>query len=1050
MKNKINNKLNEELNNILSIMGVEKKLIVEQNIFGLVDDMVDAVSTSFRKLFSSRTAVKGTDNIQIGPNLQIPKTELNIYDDIAENGFDITRLKNQYGDAAADKAINKIIFALKEDSNFVDTFYTNYMKSLKNNNEQLRGLVDADITYRMLKFKNENFPNQTTAEFLTSVFGDGITANVMAKKFDDTFKDLDELYRRGAKGLDDPTIKKLYKFYAPKYIQLVETQIANFTKNSKMIEKKIDKELDIIANQIAKEGMSQNIENNLIRIVDNLTMIKDGPMQNAKRLFEDYLIGKKFIQDNADYQKLMKDPNFKRLTEEFSNSSDDVWSKGVGNALKPYADMLFEISYPIFKRGETKLFSPEFWSEVGTAAANQTLKLGKFILTKNPKLSDNLRYAYFLLGKKGYILDKVIAHLVIGTGIIPFIKSYFEVTKVNQDVRKAQTMYIFLKSACDSGQLTDDFCTKIQEFDLVKLKEEDFKTRWKTYVMDSITPYDFDKELSENVLKLTYADDAYTIIKNILYEGAFGEGFDAALDAQLNSLSQGIKEMGWDNSLSEEQNLLNIVGKNFDGTAEDFVTLNPEWMIELPLGSNPEDYDIMTIQKDGKSVYKKKGNLSVLVNKTKRTLELAKEKWEQFITSPLTEEQIKLLNFPPEYFKEADKYGDFRIEKIDDLKQDENGNLIYEGFRLIYTCTNLSETECPNGKIYYVKREDSWYKQLENGEEELVGSFERGSGNSLTSEKAVEIDFIKYLKFFENEYPNVKLIYIDDNTISFDMNNKKYITKKYEDGGPWYWVSEEENGVKTVYDEPRTELVKKDNLVYESTPKKIKTLNESIREKLTSKYIDKTKKMKTLNESIREKLTSKYVNKTNKFLKINENYEKVHKYFEEGDYDNYFNKMFKLAEAFKNSKLYINESDDELFSKGISLLGGQEEMIKEKFVDFLSKDLGLTKSMKDYIEPQIKNMSNTQIGDLFMKPSVVIDIIVDAVVENVKSSASEPTDLMSAIELTTVPYFDSPEFRYKLSKVLKPMIGQKLENKKGKIVDMVRRALKAKEDKSES
>ena len=208
--------------------------------------------------------------------------------------------------------------------------------------------------------------------------------------------------------------------------------------------------------------------------------------------------------------------------------------------------------------------------------------------------------------------------------------------------------------------------------------------------------------------------------------------------------------------------------------------------------------------------------------------------------------------------------------------------------------------------------------------------------------------------------------------------------------------------------------------------------------------------MKTLNESIREKLTSKYVNKTNKFLKINENYEKVYKHFEKGDYDTYFNKMFKLAEAFKSSKLYLTEADDELFSKGISLLGGQEEMIKEKFVDFLSKDLGLTPSMRDYIKPQIKNMSDTQIGDLFMKPSVVIDIIVDAVVENVKSSASEPTDLMSAIELTTVPYFDSPEFRYKLSKVLKPMIGQKLENKKGKIVDMVRRALKAKEDKSES
>jgi hypothetical protein len=333
--------------------------------------------------------------------------------------------------------------------------------------------------------------------------------------------------------------------------------------------------------------------------------------------------------------------------------------------------------------------------------------------------------------------------------------------------------------------------------------------------------------------------------------------------------------------------------------------------------------------------------------------------------------------------------------------------LIYEGFRLIYTCTNLSDTECPNGKIYYVKREDSWYKQLENGEEELIGSFERGAGDLLTLEKAKEIG----LESQFNKY-DVKFYYINDKKVKLlTPDNEVYYITKDEDG-KWYY-----EGTSTILPESKKQ---------------------------------KTKKMKTLNESIREKLTSKYVNKTNKFLKINENYEKVYKHFEKGDYDTYFNKMFKLAEAFKSSKLYLTEADDELFSKGISLLGGQEEMIKEKFVDFLSKDLGLTPSMRDYIKPQIKNMSDTQIGDLFMKPSVVIDIIVDAVVENVKSSASEPTDLMSAIELTTVPYFDSPEFRYKLSKVLKPMIGQKLENKKGKIIDMVKRALKAKEEKSES
>jgi hypothetical protein len=209
-------------------------------------------------------------------------------------------------------------------------------------------------------------------------------------------------------------------------------------------------------------------------------------------------------------------------------------------------------------------------------------------------------------------------------------------------------------------------------------------------------------------------------------------------------------------------------------------------------------------------------------------------------------------------------------------------------------------------------------------------------------------------------------------------------------------------------------------------------------------------KMRNLKNLIREKLTTKYVDKANKVIKITENYQKVHKHLIEENYDKYFSKMFKLAESYKNSKKILTESDEELFSKGISLLGGQEEKIKEELLNYLERDLGLTSSMKDFVKNEFESIGKEQIGDLFLKPQILTDILVNAVIESTKSNTSEPNDIMSALETVTVSYFDTPDFRYKLGKIIKQMIGNKMEDRKGKIVQMVRDIIsKAQDEKKD-
>ena len=1086
-------KINEEVDRILEMMNIKESLIekvkelilesIGSETVTLIDDVIEALTTKSKEVgrhgnqeilgieFKSQSAVDDlVDALKraksVGPNGQI--AGLGALDDTQEMLF--------YGILK-----NMTVGTEKNTVSLVDRTYQKFLNSYREKILQKPQFTDSQAEFEFLRdvydglktrFPNkDSFTKQEVKEELIRITGDTTLANLFLDKtypkmdiVPKVISHSDEVAKKiklkqinpnasqimGAVGFNAFGQTTFFRFY----VRLIEA-IKN--RNKPYVDKLLELE-KVIAYKITQGELYQDEIREIVDIL-SISANKGGVSPTSiESEFKSWIIENSIVTWDKKVldEVLVSSPEFKFMYE---NASKDL-AKFERDIIGLRVQALFGIISKNRVRPDEKYMYTllrRTWEKISTGSS---------------VLPEEAQVVISKIGVNNYIKGRAWSMLVIHFVLLPAFWSFidgavtsFRIGKMNDQIDQLKRMLcpgfsdtpILSKEECDQYFKLVDISDSTSFIDGL-LKNEAWivqvftKAFWtgeshnylpgteiEKYIhfMVSVAASAFnpEKNVGGDLSFRWFADYFFTNIKN----SELGSlAFDPELDVKQNYIN--LKKKIYEVKFSDKPGVYEWIYKQANST---------EWDAFKPSDyeNNKNKYEIKYIDNDtGEESPNLTQNTTIVYRKLQAGESFVGKVWDKaaktkirlkfnclFKENEITRQSLYNKDYEDDgYFWTKDSEGElaFKIQRNDESKTIDQINFVeYEGDGIWMRYGDSEEFDggCKRAEVL------------------VLGWTQPYNGDALSIVQAKKIGIpVGFYKKLENN--NFKLNYIDDNNVSFVMDDG--ITqnlKKYEEGGKWYWFSKIENGEEIKYEE-------KENPIRENYEKKqkIKTLNESIREKLTSKYIDKTKKMKTLNESIREKLTSKYVNKTNKFLKINENYEKVYKHFEKGDYDTYFKKMFKLAEAFKNSKLYLTEADDELFSKGISLLGGQEPMIKEKFVDFLSKDLGLTPSMRDYIESKIEETPNTQIGDLFMKPSVVIDIIVDAVVENVKSSSSEPTDLMSAIELTTVPYFDSPEFRYKLSKVLKPMIGQKLENKKGKIIDMVKRALKAKEEKSKS
>jgi hypothetical protein len=223
------------------------------------------------------------------------------------------------------------------------------------------------------------------------------------------------------------------------------------------------------------------------------------------------------------------------------------------------------------------------------------------------------------------------------------------------------------------------------------------------------------------------------------------------------------------------------------------------------------------------------------------------------------------------------------------------------------------------------------------------------------------------------------------------------------------------------------------------------TLQES---KIRKKLIE-YKEMKTIKESVKQKLVLKLEDKNKKIDKISENLYKIAGDFYSGNYDSFYEKYSKLTESYKNSKMFLMEDSEQSFSNALVKVfkGDEDKFIGEAIPWFIGK-LGLEGSIANQVESELtrKYGNETDMSGLFSDDWA--DVVVKAVKDNAKSSVGEPSNVMDAVEKVMISKLDTSDFDYQLKKIISSMIKPAQEEKKTKIQNLLSQIKKSILDQS--
>jgi hypothetical protein len=223
--------------------------------------------------------------------------------------------------------------------------------------------------------------------------------------------------------------------------------------------------------------------------------------------------------------------------------------------------------------------------------------------------------------------------------------------------------------------------------------------------------------------------------------------------------------------------------------------------------------------------------------------------------------------------------------------------------------------------------------------------------------------------------------------------------------------------------------------------------NTTIRKKLIE-----YKEMKTLKESVRNKILLTKENKDKKVNKISENLYKIAGDFYNDRYDVFFNKYVKLKESYKKSKMFLTEGDSDNFKNAfVRVFKGDEEELVRVAIPWFTSKLGLEGTVKAEVEEKLKNKySGDDIADLFEDDWS--DIVVLSIINNAKSDVSEPTNAMDAVEKALMSNMRA-DFKEDLKNSIKNLIYPVQDSRKTEIVNLaneLKNAILASKDGEES
>jgi hypothetical protein len=215
--------------------------------------------------------------------------------------------------------------------------------------------------------------------------------------------------------------------------------------------------------------------------------------------------------------------------------------------------------------------------------------------------------------------------------------------------------------------------------------------------------------------------------------------------------------------------------------------------------------------------------------------------------------------------------------------------------------------------------------------------------------------------------------------------------------------------------------------------------NRTIRKKLIE-----YKEMKTIKESVKQKLLLKLEDKNKKIDKISENLYKIAGDFYGGNYDRFYNKYNKLVETYKNSKMFLMEDSQQSFSNALVKVfkGDEDKFIGEAIPWFINK-LGLEGNVASQVESELRKKYGNESDMSSLFSDDWSDVVVSAVKDNAKSDISEPSTVMDALEKVMMSNLDSSDFDYKLKREISKMLRPAQDEKKTKIQDLANQIKKS-------
>lgn len=594
-------RLNEELIRIQEMMGVSPKLIMEAGpVNPIVEKGAKQLWKTLEELFTG-TIERGTEKSLEKTLEQLERVvgEENVaalkliskgVEDVAtKNAKIVNFLANNpvikqnierileadrlYADAL-DKSIEKFLKD-PEVKKTLDELYVSALERTEGNindaNEMLKQYLITDFSekeinryfesVRIFKGADGKFRIEPKVEPPKPKIEDNVTSdpNIEAME-DDALEDLRRLYEEN-KGTPKENINTTYipafmRFYYKywKYMLTSTENLLGTTVNGKFYPGLIDKTMAEIEVKL-KAGETVEVD------MENLYMMILG--LRKKRTV---------VVSNILYEKIQKDPKlnteFKKLlqTNAFKSSVEALIQSEAKNTYGPAEEQIraWAQSLPVTNFIES-IYSKEKFkiTDLWKVLLPDPKRIANLIVWKDPRGFAEVNRHLTQYGRNRAIVSKTAVWLAMSHGLIPFIIAELKKIQANYKYNKSKVDYAIADELCKILKELKRPCTGLPTIS-AKPTDEDF---WKWF--KGSLPFDYfgvspygDNDLAKNALFWTYLDEIGEIVYSGIKEADSGEWDDGNLkrlfDVLEGKAQESLKDLGWDESKSNEENLRNL------------------------------------------------------------------------------------------------------------------------------------------------------------------------------------------------------------------------------------------------------------------------------------------------------------------------------------------------------------------------------------------------------------------------------------------------------------------------------------------------------------